>query len=87
MQASELIDDEEMWEIEELVDRTKSRGTFWYKAKWVGWGDAYNQWLPEEELGNALDLKAAYDKQAPRERKRKREPTSNSQGRKSQRKR
>ena len=70
MQPPELIDDEEQWEIEEIVDRVRKRNGVWYKVKWTGWDDAYNQWLPEDELEKAQELKRKYDEHAGRKRKR-----------------
>ena len=89
MQAPELIDDEEQWEIEEILDKTKSKGTYYYKVKWVGWGDPYNQWLPENELENAAELRKEFDDRAPAVSKRKRpgRPNFEEQSRKKQRRR
>ena len=71
MQAPDLIDDEEQWEIEEILGRTGGKKGIWYKVKWLNWGDAYNQWLPAEELENAPDLVRKFDEQAPRKRRRR----------------
>ena len=74
MQAPDLIDDDEQWEVEEIVDRTKVRGDgIWYQVKWAGWGEEYNQWLPEGELDNAADLRDEFDEKvkAPKRRRRK----------------
>ena len=71
MQAPELIDDDEMWEVEEIVDKVKKREGVWYKVKWTGWGEEYNQWLPGEELKRANELTQAYDAQAVGKRKHK----------------
>ena len=56
LQAPELIDDDEQWEIEEIVDRVGGRKGVRYKVKWLGWGPEYNQWLPEEEFERASSL-------------------------------
>ena len=71
MQPPELIDDEEQWEVEEIVDKVKNKEGVWYKVKWTGWGDIYNQWVPEAELDTAPTLKRAYDEQTAQQRKRK----------------
>ena len=72
MQAPELIDDDELWEVEEIVDKVKNREGVWYKVKWTGWGEEYNQWLPDEELKGASKLTQAYE-QAGNKRKRQEE--------------
>ena len=56
MQAPELIDDEELWEVEEIVDKVKNKQGVWFKVKWTGWGEVYNQWLPDKELDGAREL-------------------------------
>ena len=56
LQAPELIDDDEQWEIEEILDRVGGRKGVRYKVKWSGWGPEYNQWLPEEEFERASSL-------------------------------
>ena len=71
MQPPELIDDEEQWEVEEIVDKVKNKEGVWYKVKWTGWGDIYNQWVPEAELDTAPALKRTYEGQAAQRRKRK----------------
>lgn len=68
MQAPELIDDEEFWEVEEIVDKVKNKKGVWFKVKWTGWGEEYNQWLPDHELGGAKDLVDEYE-QSGRKRK------------------
>lgn len=61
MQAPELIDDDEMWEVEEIIDKVKNKEGVWYKVKWTGWGEEYNQWVPDEDILGAKDLVKAYN--------------------------
>ena len=56
MQAPELIDDEEMWEVEEIIDKVKNKEGVWYKVKWTGWGEEYNQWVSNEDILGASEL-------------------------------
>ena len=56
MQDPELIDDEEMWEVEELMDKVTNKQRVWYEVRWTGWGEEYNQWLPNDDLANASEL-------------------------------
>ena len=71
MQAPELIDDEEIWEVEEVLDKVKNKQGVWYKIKWVGWGHEYDQYLPSEELDTAAELRQAYEEKVGRKRKRR----------------
>ena len=75
MQPPKLIDDEEQWEVEEIVDKVRNKEGVWYKVKWTGWGDIYNQWVPEAELDTAPVLKRAYDEQTRQQRKPKKKST------------
>ena len=72
MQAPELIDDEEQWEVEEVVDKVKNKEGVLYKVKWTGWGEEYNQWLPENELDGAQEVVKDYEEQLASRQKRKR---------------
>ncbi len=69
MQAPELIDDDELWEVEEVIDKVKNKEGVWYKVKWTGWGEEYNQWLPDSELDGANELTRAYEARAASKRK------------------
>lgn len=57
----EIVDGEEEWELEEILDKRKVKGNAWYLVKWVGYSDDYNQWLPAEDLNNAKELRDAYE--------------------------
>lgn len=61
MQAPEFIDDDEMWKVEEIMDKVKNKQGVWYKVKWTGWGDEYNQWLPDEKLAGIKELTRQYE--------------------------
>lgn len=64
----ELVDDNEEWEIEEIKDRKKRRGKIWYLIRWKGYPEEYNQWVPEEDMGNAKALRDEYDQGTKRQR-------------------
>ena len=51
----ELADDEEQYEVEEVLGSTRKRGEVWYMVKWKGWPEEYNQWVLKEDL-NADEL-------------------------------
>ena len=69
MQPPELIDDDELWEVEEIIDKVRNHEGVWYKVKWTGWGEEYNQWLPNQELTNARTLTEKFDASAANKRK------------------
>ena len=73
MQVLNLINDDEQWEVKKIVDRTKIReNDIWYQIKWVEWDEKYNQWLFEDELNNATNLKNEFNKKMKASKKRKR---------------
>jgi len=56
------LEDEEEWEIEEVKDKAIIKGTTHYLVKWEGWPTEYNQWIPEEGMGNAQDAIRRYER-------------------------
>ena len=64
MQAPELIDDEEQWEIEEVTDDLTRKGEVWCKVKWIGWSREYDQWVPDHEMDRARDVIKQYQEQS-----------------------
>lgn len=62
MPLPELIDGEEQYDVERIVDRTRSKGVLYYLVKWVGYGEEYNSWISEDDM-NADDLRKEYDKE------------------------
>lgn len=69
MPPPELINDEEEWEVEEVLGRKTRKGEIFYKVKWVGYPEDYNQWLPEENMGNSKALTRQYDEEKKRKRR------------------
>ncbi len=67
----DLINDEEEFEIEEVLDsqpRTlrgrkgkKSRKAMDYFVKWKGWTQEHNSWVRDEEMGNAQEAIEEYE--------------------------
>jgi transposase InsO family protein len=68
----ELIDDEEEYEIEEILDRQRKQGAYWYKVKWKGWPSEYNQWVSTQDMANAKELKEEFEIARKTTRKRRR---------------
>jgi hypothetical protein len=61
----ELINDAEEYEVETILDKTRSRGAVWYKVKWKGWPSEYDQWVPQEDLANAKRLVRDFESKQP----------------------
>jgi transposase InsO family protein len=61
------LEDEEEWEIEEIKEKAEIKGETCYLVKWEGWPTEYNQWIPEQDMGNAQDAIRIFER-----RKRKR---------------
>jgi len=58
---AELVDGQEEWEIEEILDKKRRSGKIWYYIKWNGYPEEFNQWLPGEELEHAEELREQFE--------------------------
>ena len=47
------LEDDNEWEIEEVKYKRMIRDQVHYLVKWEGWPTKYNQWIPEDDIGNA----------------------------------
>ena len=56
------LEDDEEWEIEEVKDKDIIKGTTHYLVKWERWLTEYNQWILEEDMGNAQEAIRRYEK-------------------------
>jgi hypothetical protein len=56
------LEDEEEWEIEEVKDKANIKGQPHYLVKWKGWPTEYNQWIADEDMGNARRAIQSYEK-------------------------
>ena len=52
-----------------MIDKVQNKEGVWFKVKWTGWGEEYNQWLPVEELAGASELTQAYEAKSGSKRK------------------
>ena len=69
--APDLIDGQEEYEIEYIEDDMRQDNKLYYRVKWLGWPEDYNQWIPEDELQNAAELRLAYEAQKQGNRRRR----------------
>lgn len=63
-----LADENDEWEVEEIVGDVKDSGEQYYLVKWQGWPEEYNTWEPEENVTHAESLLSAYKAQKRRRR-------------------
>ncbi len=69
MFSPELVDDDEIYELEEILQKKTSEGTIYYLVKWAGWPKEYNEWVAEEDMSGAPDLLRDFNKTCKRRRK------------------
>ena len=60
-----IVDEEEEYEVEAVLDSRIYRGKFQYLVKWKGYGDVHNSWEPESNVANAPKLVARFHKTHP----------------------
>lgn len=65
----ELEEEQEEWEVEDIVAHQNYNGQQYYLVKWEGWPVEYNTWEPSEHLGNAAQIVRRYHKQRPKSHK------------------
>ncbi len=54
------VNDEEQWEIEQILNSRKYREKLQYYIKWLDWDDINNEWLNANNMNRASDLIAEY---------------------------
>jgi transposase InsO family protein len=54
-----LVNEDEEYEVEEILSDRKLRGQIQYLVRWKGWSPAYNQWIPALDI-HAPDLVREY---------------------------
>jgi len=59
-EAALLDEDEEWYEIEEILDDRWRRGRTEYLVRWTGYTPAHDQWVTEADLGGAGELLSRY---------------------------
>jgi len=61
----EIIDDQEEYEVEEILDAKYFRRTLKYLVKWKGYDYKNNSWEPEENLQNAQEALSDFKRKFP----------------------
>jgi hypothetical protein len=64
----EFLDDDEVNEVEEILQKKISKRIIYYLIKWKNWSKKYNEWVAEKNI-NALDLLQKFDEQTKKRRK------------------
>jgi hypothetical protein len=57
-----LLDDDEVFDVEAILDERELRGEHQFLIKWDGYTKAHNTWEPLENLENVLDMIDAFRK-------------------------
>jgi hypothetical protein len=57
-----IIDNEQEWEVEEILDKAMSGRQLWYGIKWKGWDESHNSWQPASNLRHADEAIASYER-------------------------
>jgi hypothetical protein len=66
--SSELLDDDEVNEVKEILQKKISKKIIYYLIKWKSWSKKYNEWITKKNM-NAFDLLQKFDEQTKKKRK------------------
>ena len=55
-----LIDDEQEWKIEKILQKRKRKKILYYKIQWKEYLIEYNQWISSEDMKDVLKLIEAF---------------------------
>lgn len=58
-----IVDGEEEWEVEDVLDSRRRYGRLQYKVKWLG--DEETTWQPAEDFEHAQDLDTEFHQRYP----------------------
>lgn len=68
------IDNEQEWEVEDIIDSRLLRGKLQYRVKWKGYPDQDKVWYPDSNFHNSQDLTKKYHQRFPEKPKPKLSP-------------
>jgi transposase InsO family protein len=77
MAMPDLEDPQDEWDVEEVRDKRRIKGTIHYLVKWAGWPSEYNSYEPASHLVGAPKAVADYERKLKRKRKEARAPNAN----------
>jgi hypothetical protein len=66
--SSKLLDDDEINEIKEILQKKINKRIIYYLIKWKNWSKKYNEWIAKKNM-NAFDLLQKFDEQTKKKRK------------------
>ncbi len=67
--ALKLIDNEQEWKIEKILQKRKRKKILYYKIQWKEYLIEYNQWILSEDMKEVLKLIETFKMRLKRERK------------------
>ena len=53
---SDLINETEKYEVEEILEQQKKKGELWYKIQWKDYSSEYDQWVKKQDMAEMQDL-------------------------------
>ncbi len=56
-----LIDDEQEWKIEKILQKWKRKKILYYKIQWKEYSVKYNQWILSKDMKDVLKLIKAFE--------------------------
>lgn len=66
MPLPELVEGEEEYEVERILEHRNKKGQRYFFVKWANWPEEYNQWVPKTDMEHAPELIQEYEAQAAR---------------------
>jgi transposase InsO family protein len=70
VEPPKLAEDDQEYEVEEVLQEKTKKDGVWYKVKWAGWPEEYNEWIPEANFTKANRPQTDGVAQSPPKRKR-----------------
>ena len=77
MTMPDLEDPQDEWDVEEVRDKRRIKGTIHYLVKWAGWPSEYNSYEPASHLAGAPKAVSNYERKLKRKRKEAQAPNVN----------
>ena len=59
----ELIEDEEEYLVEQILQKRTRKGVKEYLVRWAGYPPEYDQWVPEQDMEGSEELRDAFEQQ------------------------